>query len=508
MMKKALSFVLAAVLLLSASLAFAGDYTYKPIEKSSKLERSTPEANGVNPKHLLDALDAFETTGTEIHSIVVAVGDKVIFEGYCAPYGPEDPHIMFSLTKLFTNAATGVAVTEGKLTLEDNVFDVLKSYVHSTPDEHQKQLKLKHLLTMTSGVDRMLSGSELRPLKTSWVEHVIKEPLPHAPGEKYVYSSGNSVLISGMISTATGMTALELLEKSGFSVLGIKGMSWDMSPEGMNAGHGGVKIKVEDILKIGILYMNGGVWNGKRVLSKEWCDRAIGFVKTLDKQGPYAFHWTSRNDGVAYTATGSYGQTLCIVPKLNMAIAVTAGTNKNVYNVLYNSLIAPTLRDREISAALAKRAATLNLEKTPVRTASPMGELVDGVTFKADENEDGVQAIQLDVHEDYIDYVMTDHRGTHTIRNGIGSWVMGSTSMTSNLTHHQYQYPVEPISAYAEWTGENTLTLTWRWPQLAFVDTLVLTFGDKGDTMSAVRSVNVNSGPLVRPAINLKAASK
>lgn len=499
-------FAVVFVLVVFAGVSFAGDYVYKPVEKSTKLERSTPELNGINPRYLLDTINAFDACNVEIHAIIAAVGDKVIFEGYCAPYTPEDPHIMFSLTKLFTNTAAGVAVTEGKLSLEDNVFEVLKDYVKFEPDENQKAMKLKHLLTMTSGVNRMLSGSELRPLKTSWVEHVIQEPLPNVPGEKYVYSSGNSVLTSAMITKTTGMTALEVLEKSGFSILGIKGMIWDLSPEGMNAGHGGVKINVEDILKIGILYMNGGVWNGKRVLSKEWCDRAIGFTKTLNNQGPYAFHWTAHNNGAAYTAGGSYGQTLCIVPELNMTIAVTAGTTGDVYEVLYDNLIAPSLKDKALKAELSKRAETLNLQKTPAKTASPVGELVDDVVFTASENEDGVQTIKLDVHEDYIDYVMTDYRGTHVIRNGIGSWIRGTTSMTSSLTHHQYQYPVEPVSAYSEWVDDDTLVMTWRWPQLAFVDTLVLKFGNNGNDLSVVRSVNVNSGPLVRPAINLKAS--
>ena len=87
--------------------------------------------------------------------------------------------------------------------------------------------------------------------------------------------------------------------------------------------------------------------------------------------------------------------------------------------------------------------------------------------------------------------------GTHTIRNGIWQWLKGETSMTSNYTHHQYQYPSEPVYAYAEWKDANTLQMTWRFPELAFVDTLVLTFNEDGSQFGMVRSVNVNSGPLV-----------
>ena len=91
------------------------------------------------------------------------------------------------------------------------------------------------------------------------------------------------------------------------------------------------------------------------------------------------------------------------------------------------------------------------------------------------------------------------------IRNGIGEWMDGSTTMTGNYLHHQYQNEIEPYTAYGEWKDETTLQLTWRYPSMAFVDTVVITFSEDGSEMTMVRSVNVNSGALVRPAVTLKA---
>mgnify|MGYP001775498578 FL=1 len=508
-MKKLFSLLLAATMTFSLTLpALADHYTYSEPEKSTMMPRSTPETHGMSSRYILDLLDAFDYADAEVHNILMAIDGEVVFEGHYAPYTALDPHIMFSGTKIFTNAAVGVAVTEGYLHLDDYVYDVLKDYVTQDVSELQSKVQLKHLLTMTSGVDRFMSGSELRPLTTSWIEHILTEPIVHEPGTYYLYSSGNTMLSSAMVTVATGKTCLELLNTTGFcEELGIKNFTWDMSPDGFNAGHGGIKITAEDLAKVGQLYMNGGVWNGKQILSKEWCDLAIGYEKTVENQGAYAYHWTAYEDGLYYTATGSYGQTLAICPKLNMVIAIQAGTKQNIGELLYQNIFKPygdaldagtvPEPDDALSAALAKRAENLNLMFTTDFTASPIGELVDDVTFTAAENQYGITTLSLDVHDDYIDYTMTDARGTHTIRNGIWQWLKGETSMTSNYTHHQYQYPTEPVYAYAEWKDANTLQLTWRFPELAFVDTLTLTFSDDGSQIGMVRSVNVNSGPLV-----------
>ena len=133
-----------------------------------------------------------------------------------------------------------------------------------------------------------------------------------------------------MVQKATGKTCLELLLESGFSELGMEHFTWDLSPEGICSGGNGVSCTTEDMLKVGNLFLNMGQWNGKQILSKEWCDLAIGYEKTVENQGTYAYHWTSYEDGLYYTATGSYGQTLAICPKLNMVIAIQAGTKQNI----------------------------------------------------------------------------------------------------------------------------------------------------------------------------------
>ena len=99
---------------------------------------------------------------------------------------------------------------------------------------------------------------------------------------------------------------------------------------------------------------------------------------------------------------------------------------------------------------------------------------------------------------------MTDDRGTHSIVNGIDQWLVGETSMTGNYMHHQYQREAEPVVAYAEWKSDTELQLTWRYPQMAFVDGVTLTFAEDGNQVTYVRTVNVNSGEKITEPVVLK----
>lgn len=504
-------FLVVSVVIVLLFAGIAQGYVYQAPVKSSKLPRSLPELEGVNSKYIYDLLDAFEFNNIEIHSFLIATNGKEIFSGYWAPYNEDTPHIIHSLTKLFTNAAAGVAVTEGKLSLDTKLIDLYPAPENAP--ENLKDVTLRYLITMTGGYDRMISGSEWRPLKTSWMEAFLKEPIPHKPGTHYQYSSGNAYAVSAMVQAATGKTCLDLLLESGFNKLGMANFTWDLSPEGICSGGNGVTCTTEDMLKVGLLFLNMGKWNGEQILSEEWCKKAIGLDKVIDNQGPYAFHWTDQLDG-NYTAGGAYGQYVILAPKLNIVIAMTAGTSETnkEYELVYQYLLKPTEDDGNnrkyndtMTEVLKNKARVLNLLQNPIATASPVGALIDGKEFKASSNEDKITSAKLDVTNDYIDFTMTDDRGTHKIRNGIGQWLRGETTMTGNYLHHQYQNEIEPYTAYAKWKDNTTLELTWRYPEMAFVDTVILKFLEDGSAMSMIRSVNVNSSALVRPEVKFEA---
>jgi hypothetical protein len=109
--------------------------------------------------------------------------------------------------------------------------------------------------------------------------------------------------------------------------------------------------------------------------------------------------------------------------------------------------------------------------------------------------------IKLEIKNDQIDFTLKDNRGTHLIKNGTKAWYNGmqeKTTMTGNYLHHQYQNASEPYLAYAKWESKTELRLVWRFPQMAFIDTVILEFTTDGSAVDFTRSVNVNSQGLSR----------
>ena len=158
-MKKLVISVLVMIAIL-ATMNSAMAYTYEKPVKSSKLPRTTPLEKGIDPSYLYDMLDQLEQAGIEMHSLLVSVDNEVIFEGFWNPYGPDTPHIVHSLTKLFTNAAAGVAVTNGDLSLDDRLIDMFPELAPENPSENLQKVTLRYLITMNGGYGRMISGSE------------------------------------------------------------------------------------------------------------------------------------------------------------------------------------------------------------------------------------------------------------------------------------------------------------------------------------------------------------
>lgn len=517
-MKKLLSMVVALCLLVSlSSTAFAGNYTYTEPSKTNKLPRASMAEKGVNSDYIFNLLEAYARQNIEIHAIDIAVDGEVVFDCYWAPYDEDTPHIVHSLTKLFTNSAVACAISDGLLTLDTRMIDILPEFVgENGPLENQDKVTVGNLLNMTAGYGRMISGSEWRPLKTSWLEAFFAEPVPYEPGTHYQYSSGNPYATSAMVQKVTGMTAEDYLMSKGFSKLNFSNFTWQKSPEGISSGGNGVKCTAEDMLKVGVLFLNKGMWNGEQILDPALCDMMIGISEPITEgQGNYAAHWTrSETDPVYYAAGGSYGQSVILVPDLNMVVAILAGTSSDVNEVVFNELINPTAADRKAGittyendseTALEKYTSTLSLLNVPVFTASEMGEVIDDVTFTAEENKYNIEAVMLDVKDDSITFTMQDDRGIHTVINGIDKWIYNESTMTGSYMHHQYTNNPERIYAYAEWLDDNTLTMIWRYPEMAFVDQLTLTMKNDGGDMTLIRTVNVNSGETITEPVTLSA---
>ncbi|MEO8681630.1 MAG: serine hydrolase [Vicinamibacterales bacterium] len=332
---------------------------------------SSPAAEGLDGA-VLDKLDAEFASGArgQITGMLVIRNGKVVvdksythdfdrlFEGrdpVRGPYNYYDPewypfykhgqlHTMQSVSKSVTSALIGIAIGRGELPgVDAKVMPYLAGDFRVDADPRRNDLTIKHLLTMTSGIKWDESTvTYTDPANTcagmeksdDWIQFVLDQPVATAPGATFVYNSGDTELLSQLIKKVTGKQADEYAAEHLFAPLGITGTYWKKTPKGLNDTEGGLYLTRRDLAKIGYLYLNDGVWDGRRLLPEGWVKTSTtALVDTRPGQPrsrKYGYKWwvLPYGDGSkqAYAALGYGGQRLIVVPELKL-IAVFTGWN-------------------------------------------------------------------------------------------------------------------------------------------------------------------------------------
>ncbi|HKV79193.1 MAG TPA: serine hydrolase, partial [Candidatus Sulfotelmatobacter sp.] len=252
-------------------------------------------------------------------------------------YHGTDLHSMQSVSKTVSSVIIGIAVTRGdfKAGLDTPLmkyFDVAK--VNSV-DDRKRRITLRHVLTMTTGLDWKeevayddpKNDASLMEATDDWVQYVIDRPMAQEPGKVFNYSSGVSELLAYIFEKETGKDIEQYGAKYLFAPLGMD-YFWKRTPLGVVDTEGGLFLKNSDLAKIGSLYLNGGVWEGKQIVSKEWVRQSLAPSTDAEEGFKYGFKWwlLPRKDRTTYVwmARGFGGQRLMVFPEEDM-IAVFTG---------------------------------------------------------------------------------------------------------------------------------------------------------------------------------------
>lgn len=479
---------------------------------NTALLRSTPSAEGINGEYIINFLNACEKAAGEIHGIMIARHNKVVFEAYAQPYARNIPHILHSFTKALTNTAVGIAYSDGLLDLDDPIVKYFPEY-EATANEYLRACTIRNMITMRNGQARSIGGNEWRPLKTSWKDAYFQVPFDKKPGEVYMYSSGNSYILSCIVQKLEGKTCSELVKERIGHKIGMSDFSWMLSPEGVCSGGNGVSLTAEDMLRVGILYLNKGRWNGEQLLSEKWVDYCMGYIDPIEPVAgvQYNFHWNHKAD--YWAAQGMFGQTCAVIPSEDMVVSITAADKNYVMMDLFQQEVVDKLRSQtaspspEMDEVLLQKGLRMTLQGLNVSVEGHMEFPCGNMCFSAEENVDGITKVELYFTEDRrVIYVMEDARGRHEVVAGFEHWIASSTTMTGAYLHHQYEQDATLVSAEAYWSDKNVLMMEWRYPEMAFFDHLSITWKD--DTVMVNRWVNMNSQALERPTLSLKQSSK
>ena len=312
----------------------------------NELTKSLPrgKASSKLDKAFSDYLNAIRISKQEIHSVMILQHGKVVKEQWFAGHTHRTPHALHSVSKTFTATAIGFAIQEKKLKLNDKVVSFFPKQLEGLElTDEQREMEVRHLLTMSSGHDIDPTQQVKSEYDSCRIRGFFSIPITHKPGTFFVYNNQCSYLLSAIIQQVTGEDLLSYLYPRLLRPLGITGASWRKSPEGFCLGSGGLQLKTEDLAKMGQLFLQKGQWNGEQLISKEWIEEASSkhiaslpagvrredlTIKPNDSdwlQGYGYQMWRCRHH--AFRADGAHGQFILVFPEKDAVIAVTAHTD-------------------------------------------------------------------------------------------------------------------------------------------------------------------------------------
>jgi len=265
-----------------------------------------------------------------LRSVLVMQGDQVVADESFAGSNLNDrPFDVKSASKSVLSALVGIAIERGRIDgLDATVGELLPAYARGL-DDAKRAITLGDLLAMESGL-ASTSGEHYGAWVTTddWTAAALARPFESEPGSEFTYSTGNSHLVSAILTEATGKSTFELARESLFGPLGIEVAGWERSPEGYYFGGNSLRIAPRDLARVGRLYLAKGRWEGRRLLPAEWVEvstrrHSEGWP---ERYGAYGYFWWLPPDDPwdSFAAIGYGGQFLYVVPELDMLAVVTS----------------------------------------------------------------------------------------------------------------------------------------------------------------------------------------
>ncbi len=274
-----------------------------------------------------------------IKSLLILKNNKLIAEEYFYGYKRDELHQIRSCTKSVTSLLLGISLDRHKeINTDQPIFSFFPEY-DSLKSGKNKNITLENVLTMTSGLEWDDYPSEM--FKTDdCFRFILSRPMSDKPGERFLYNSGGTVLLGGVIEFLEGKKALAFADEFLFKPLGIKNYIWESHKKDILRCGEGLSLRPRDMAKIGLLVLNDGRWQGKQVVSKTWVRESTKpHVKESD-YFDYGYQWwhhsknnlqwwkepnaTSPDEHDLITALGYAGQYIMIVRDLNLVIVTSA----------------------------------------------------------------------------------------------------------------------------------------------------------------------------------------
>lgn len=354
--------ILTCVLLLLVLVGCRGTKTYRyavPEKTNDGWEVASLASQNIAGEPIKELIErVYDNSYKNIHSVLLVKNGKLVVEEYFPgrdsngkyrEFQRDTLHETCSITKSVNSILIGLAIDQHLIRrVDEKISALLPAYSDVFADRKKDEICLKHLLTMTAGLswdewtypysdprnDHAVMDGSKDP-----VRFVLERPLVTKPGEQFVYNSGASVVLGEIVRQVSGLKADNFAGRHLFGPLQITKYYWSNYPTGFVRAGGGLALRPRDMVKIGYLFLSGGRWQGKQIVSEEWVKESIK-NRVDPKQFPdwhkddgYGYQWWLRSFKVgdrmifSYHAPGLGGQFIFVVPDLQL-VAVFTGWNE------------------------------------------------------------------------------------------------------------------------------------------------------------------------------------
>jgi CubicO group peptidase (beta-lactamase class C family) len=288
---------------------------------------------GLDGRYWQAALQEIRGQNLPIDGITMTVNQTLIAEAYFAGYSAQTPHDLRSATKSITSLLVGMAIDQGLLDVNAAITKFFPD--HKPHPSWREPITIRDLLLMQSGLDcndsANTTGNEENMYRSSdWISFFFAIPRVQAPRTVWSYCTAGVVLLGEIVARVSKMPLPEFAKRHLFVPLEILEARFAAAPKGVTDAGGHLYLTPQSLLKIGILMRDGGVWRGRRLVSRQWIEQSLTPIGSPIPDAPtwrYGYLWwlVPVRDGVvhSYMANGNGGQVVMVVPEFGLVVAMT-----------------------------------------------------------------------------------------------------------------------------------------------------------------------------------------
>lgn len=329
-------FVLPAMLLGAPPFFTASAVANPAAEDSLKLSNITERAASIN----------------SLNSLLIQKEGELLSETYFNGMRASEATNIKSASKSIISLLVGIAIDKGIIEGTDQkIGHWFEGYFNDHPNSAKAKITIGDLLTMRAGLETTSFHNYGRWVTSdNWIHYALDQPMVEEPGgSEMVYSTGSSHLLSVILTKASGMSTRAFARRHLFGPMGIKPGGWDKDPQGFYFGGNNMALRPADMLKIGQMVLNGGTYNGQRIVSREWIDRSLK-TYTRSNYNPYDYGYMWWQKPVAgysvHFAWGYGGQYIFIIPELEAVVVMTGDLTGATQSRSYKEPVFDLLAER------------------------------------------------------------------------------------------------------------------------------------------------------------------